>query len=76
MAESVWYYLGQDEGGKTRNLRDFDSLDGAISWAASWAGIDESEIDYEQVLKALDAHGVWRLGNVWIKEGPSDENDE
>jgi hypothetical protein len=61
MAEAIWYYLGHDEGGKTRDLRDFDSLDASISWAASWAGVEESEIDHEQVLKGLDSHGAWRV---------------
>jgi hypothetical protein len=75
MGERVWYYLGRDEGGKTRDLEDFDSLDSAINWAANWASVEESEIDYEQVLKALDTHGVWRLGDIWIKEGESDEED-
>jgi len=75
MAEAIWYQLGRDESGKTRDLRDFDSLDSAINWAANSAGVEESEIDHEQVLKSLDAHGVWRLGDVWIKEGEA-EGDE
>jgi hypothetical protein len=77
MDDRIWYYLGRDEGGgKPRLLEDFDSLGDAISWAASWSDVDESEIDHEQVLKTLDKHGVWRLGNVWIKEMWGDESDE
>ena len=52
-------------------------LTSAISWAGSHsADIEESEIDHEQVLETLDKHGVWRLGNVWIKEMSGDESDE
>ena len=78
MFERIWYYLGRDEGGgKSRPFtEDFNSLDSAISWAANWADIEESEIDHEQVLETLDKHGVWRLGNVWIKEMSGDESDE